>query len=113
MAILRKELNELAIQWNKHNISKSKSSTMPAGKPNTLYFCPELVGGIPCKKDVDSTEIDEFDDPIFIVQAPDNSHEFIEFAETVMDSYGMEIPENFSEALELYFVLLGAIDDHL
>lgn len=41
----QKELANLKILWNTHNIRKTKNSLLPYGKPCNIYFMPEVFGG--------------------------------------------------------------------
>ena len=114
MHILRDEFNELAVRWNTHIISRSKHSNLPRGRPDSMYFLPNLFNATDQKQELDLNEIKEFEDPAFVQCSKDNKDDFIEFAETVLCMKGYEKkPKTVAEALETYFVLLEAIDKYL
>ena len=114
MDILRQELHEVAILWNQHQLSPSRGSLLPHGRPDALYFVPELFNCISHKKPLGESELKEFEDPSFQQVASDNCEEFKEFAETVLVRNGQSIkPKNVKEGLEMYFFLLEEINKHL
>ena len=100
------------MRWNNHLIAPSKSTTLPRGKPNALYDLPELYNCQSHRMPLNPTEVDEFDDPAFINKVDDISEEFQEFAEIVLslNGHSSERPKSVSEALEVYFILLDAIE---
>lgn len=44
MALIQKELNMVASEWNSHRIRKNKMAECPSGVPDELYFLSELSG---------------------------------------------------------------------
>ncbi|XP_057293864.1 uncharacterized protein LOC130622416 [Hydractinia symbiolongicarpus] len=74
----RKNLDKFAIRWNQHLLAPSKGATAPRGRPDTLYFVPELYGCESFKKTLDLNELEEFSQ--LSVPDHDNEPEFIEFA---------------------------------
>ena len=42
IGLIQTELDETAKLWNNHSIRKSKNSECPPGKPNVLFFSPEI-----------------------------------------------------------------------
>ena len=110
MRLLREELEEFKNRWNCHLIAKSRGSTLPRGRPNSLYCLPELRQTEPFRKDVDLEELEEFNDPTFIRETDDISDDFKEFVSVVLET--VETTNNsqsVDEGLHLYFVLLAAI----
>ena len=43
-AILQKELYRVARHWNTHKIRPYPNQDTPAGKPDVLFFLPEVTG---------------------------------------------------------------------
>ena len=87
MRLLRKELKEIASDWNVHIISSSRYQR-PRGRPDTMYFLPHLYN----KQNlgtVDHEEIDELH-PSVTVELQDYCHEFGEFTRTVLESAGYD-----------------------
>ena len=58
IGVLRKELKEMAEEWNEHIISKS-SNGGPSGRPDTMYFLPHLFD---CQDYSDPLEDDDMRD---------------------------------------------------
>ena len=86
MQLLRKELKEIASDWNVHIISSSRYQG-PRGRPDTMYFLPHLYNRQNLGTEVDNEEIDELY-PSVTVELQDYSPEFGEFARTVLESAG-------------------------
>ena len=59
MQLLRKELKEIASDWNVHIISSSRYQG-PSGRPDTMCFLPHLYNRQNLGIEVDNEEIDEF-----------------------------------------------------
>ena len=130
MGSLREELNEFKNCWNCHLIATSHGSTLPRGRPYSLYCLPELYEGESFRKDVDLEELEEFNDPAFIretddisvddisvddisdddISDDDISDDFKEFASIVLETgETANYPQSVDEGLHLYFILLEAI----
>ena len=59
MRLLRKEIKEIASDWNVHIISSSRYQG-PSSRPDTMCFLPHLYNGQNLGTEVDNEEIDEF-----------------------------------------------------
>ena len=111
MRLLRKELKEIASDWNVHIISSSRYQG-PRGRPGTMYFLPHLYNKQKVGTEVDHEEIDELY-PSVTVELQDYCPEFGEFARTVLDSAGYDSHvANVGAALDLYFFLLMKTDEY-
>ena len=112
MHLLRSELNEFMERWNRHLIAKTKGASLPTGRPNSMYYLPQLYDAQSYKMPVDFAEVEEFEDPNFAQSRADISEEFSEFVETVLTIRGLSTnrPSNVKEALIMYFVLLEEIE---
>ena len=42
MEVLQKELNTVAIEWNRHTLQVKRNCQSPRGKPDVLFFTPQL-----------------------------------------------------------------------
>ena len=42
MSILRKELTDIANEWNRHLLSPNRNNT-PSGRPDVIYFPPQFL----------------------------------------------------------------------
>ena len=111
MNILREELNEIVARWNTHIIAPSKGTHLPRGRPDSLYFLPELYRSTSFKKSVDNSEIAQFEDPSFVITVEDNDKNFIEFAETILRMNMLDVskPRTVSQALKVYLILIDAV----
>ena len=90
--------------------AKSGGSTLPRGRPNSLYFLPELYETESFRKGVDLEELEEFNDPTFIWETDYISDDFKEFVSVVLKTVETtNNPQSVDEGLHLYFVLLETI----
>jgi len=112
MDLIQSELHRVVLEWNVHRIRPSTNLESPSGKPDILYFLPELTGaqhyGIPI--DMDEIEIAEFM-CAERQQAKGCCPAFKGLAEMIMEDEGLDVPTNVDEARQLYLVLLDLIDD--
>ena len=46
--LIQTELDEVERQWHNHRIRRVGNLESPPGRPNVLFFSPELTGGIEC-----------------------------------------------------------------
>ena len=104
MSIRRKELTDIASEWNRHLLSPNKNNT-PSGRPDVMYFLPHLYGTTGHMISIDAAETEEFID--FFSAVPfDFSDEFDEFAGALMnEKNNMEMPYDPSSAFDLYLRL--------
>ena len=109
MGSLREELDEFKNCWNCHLIATSHGSTLPRGRPYSLYCLPELYEGESFRKDVDLEELEEFNDPAFIRETDDISDDFKEFVSVLEVGETTNNLQSVDEGLHLYFILLEAI----
>jgi len=116
MDILRAELTDVALRWNQHIISPSQNVSLPRGRPDSLYFLPQLYESRSYRKEINIDELSVFEDPEVIIQPEDNSPEFLEFVSQVVELKGIENfskPKTTKDALELYFILLELIQEFM
>jgi len=101
--VLQYELNTIAEEWNRHHIRKQKNSELPAGKPNVMYFLPEIFDtsdyGKPTIQDVNTclrlySKMPEVHNPLFA-----------ELVELLFPGTGY--PLNIEQAFELYCKLIN------
>ena len=99
-------------EWNVHRIRPSANLESPSGKPDILYFLPELKGAQDYSTliDVDETEIANHmcaTRP----QAKGCCPSFKDLGEMIMEDERLDTPTTIDKACQLYFVLLDLIDD--
>ena len=105
MLLLRKELKEIASDWNVHIISSRYQG--PRGRPDTMYFLPHLYNRQNLGTEVDHEEIDELY-PSVTVELQDYCAEFGEFERTVLESAGCDSHvADVGASLDLYFFSLN------
>ena len=109
VGVLRKELKEMAGEWNEHIITKS-SNGGSSGRPDTMYFLPHLFD---CQDYSDPLEDDDIDEFLPAVEEipPHYSAEFGEFAEIIMTNEGLEMPVDVKSCLNFYLFLLEKIEE--
>ena len=112
MALLRKELYQVAELWNQHIISSSKfgNSSGPRGRPDCMFFLPHLYSTEDFKVSVDEDDVQEFIDHSTMCP-PDYSEDFKEFALTVMNELDLQEPQDVNSALDLYIKLLKEVEN--
>jgi hypothetical protein len=45
MNLIQAELDRIANNWNMHVIRPQKNASIPSGKPDVMFFVPEIFGG--------------------------------------------------------------------
>ena len=58
MSIRRKELTDIASEWNRHLLSPNKNNT-PSGRPDVMYFLLHLYGTTGHMISIDAVETEE------------------------------------------------------
>lgn len=113
MPLIREELHRVAELWNLHRIRpQSSNRDSPCGRPDILYFLPELNSRVSYIHDVTLDDIEIAEEMCCAQNTLDNSFEvFKELAEMIMTDEDLQVPSNPDEALELYLNLLDLIED--
>ena len=111
MKILQEELDRVATEWNLHHIRSNKNSENPHGKPDVMYFTPELYdtrdyGFQVAREDVAICQELYSKDKLY-----DYDQEFLELIELMRPN--MTIPTTADDALNLYTSLICEIDECL
>lgn len=58
MDLIQDELNRIVLEWNLHRIQPSTNLESPSGKPDILYFLPELKDAQDYSTPIDVEEIE-------------------------------------------------------
>lgn len=99
--ILKSALYKIASEWNSHRIRTVSESESPGGRPDILYFTPEMTGANDLKIVCTDNDIDEIEDRV--ERWPNDflcSEEMIELVHTVM---GRDCnPRNVDEARGMF-----------
>ena len=99
--VLQAELDFVREHWNTHTIRKSKHGTAP-GRPDSIYFLPELHGTTDYIYNVSTEEIEH---GLLHISTEDvdnlevNEHE--EYFEYVRNNLSIMLPTDWEEALEM------------
>ena len=102
MHIVQDELKHVAEEWNLHRIRPCRNSESLAGRPDVLYFLPEVEEAIDYSTPAPSDEID-LAKQVCCDQLNEEpaSREFVELAHLIMDEEDLTMPENAEEAPSL------------
>ena len=84
ISILRKELTDIANEWNPHLLSPDINNT-PSGRPDSMYFLLHLHRTTDHMISINTSKTDKFIIITTSAVPSDFSDEFGEFAETLMN----------------------------
>lgn len=102
--ILQADLDECVELWNKHRIRPSRLAMCPGGVPNELYLLPHRSGSRDCGFPVNDVDLGAFPESRLATQLCGDIkiQEYLEFA---MEHNQLQRPQNWEEALHLYFTM--------
>ena len=109
--ILRDELYEIAAFWNTHSICPVNNSETPSGKPDVLYYIPDLQGhrNYVCTPENFLLSLEVAEETCCTRKLEWScSPEFKELASIIMED--LLLPSNASDAEDLYICLLLSIE---
>ena len=111
MGVLQRELNQVAILWNQHTIQIKKNNPGPRGKPDVMFFQPQLHDTIDFKISCDNDCVDVCRD-MYTSEGANNgiSEEFKELACLLLNDADVQMPVSMGEAVSLYAKLMDKID---
>ena len=112
MSILRDELHRAARLWNVHKIRPSTNVESPSGRPDVLFFLPEVSNSRNYITGVDLDEL-ELAEERCCKRTPQSGccEEFVQLASMIMEEKGLEFPRTAEEAATLYVTLLEEIEN--
>ena len=108
--VLQSELDEVKVMWNNHYIRHSREAECPAGKPDVLFYTPTFSGGIDCKFPMNLVDLELTKSVIELPTFHGYTQEIAELAGVVMHEENMELPDNCTNAKELYIKLVSEIE---
>lgn len=111
MPLIQEELDRVAVHWNLHKIRPSSNEESPSGRPDVLYFLPELSGSRSRSQEINMDDIEDIQDMLNNHAHVSRSVDFAELANLIMEDEGLSMPETADEALELYALLVSSIND--
>ena len=106
MPVLRKELHSVAKLWNIKKLRVDKNADVLGGKPDVLFFVPEVYSTHSYLADVNQENV-EACKALYGAQCRDYSQEFEELVGYIVPNH--RVPQNTEESLTLFI----EITDHL
>ena len=100
--VIQKNLDKIKSHWNSHYIRRSRYETM-AGRPNELYFLPELHDGLNFIQEVSDQEIQTVFQNLHVQPKESDYQDYFTY---VADEASLMQPKDWREAFELYQTLL-------
>jgi len=112
MNVLRDELHRAARLWNLHRIRLSTNVESPSGRPDVLFFLPEVSNKRNFLTDVDLDEL-EIAEERCCYRTPHIGccDEFAQLASIIMAEKDLQFPRTAEEAATLYVTLLEEIEN--
>ena len=105
MDLIRDELHRFARLWDNHQIRPSINCESPSGRPDLLYYLPEVSAThnflVPFDKD----------DVILCEEELCDMKEFCQLANIIMNEENLMLPKDPMEARNLYLSLINHIDN--
>ena len=110
--LLRCELHMIRQLWNAHPIRKSRNAHVPHGKPDIIYYIPEIFGGRDLLCTFSGDELDVLSE-LLTRSAPDCHDLFHELFEILIEEGGQNMPTCLPEADALLVYLLDTAEFHI
>ena len=109
MDLIEADIHRCAKEWNEHRIQPRKNREGPAGKPNLLFFHPELVEATTHSFPADLIALDEIQCELeangYI--PPQHDPTFTRLVNVLVPDW--KIPENVDEGLGLYGQIIDSL----
>ena len=103
MQLLQDELNQVAKHWNLHKIRPSTNGDSPAGRPDVLYFLPELQETMNFCSPVPEEELELVREMCCDkTQATDTDGCFADLASLIVEEEDLSMPDDAEDAVKLY-----------
>lgn len=112
MKIIQEELSRFSQIWNLHKIRKSRNPESPDGRPDVLYFLPDVTASRDLLTAVSPDDI-EIARERCCMNAPQFgcSAEFAELALFIMQEKNLTMPSSKEDAIILYTTLVNEIEN--
>ena len=110
MDIIREELHQIMNEWNLHSIATKKNSECEKGKPDVMFFMPQMHGTVSYGQHVSPEDIQYCLEYAVKPNEQGCSREFVDLVTLLKP--GLEKPETNIEALELYNELCTLIAEY-
>lgn len=109
--LLQKELDRLVQFWNNHHMRQVRHSSSPAGRPNILFFAPQLSNGMDYKFPVNDEDLALARDFTSPPSSAGCCMEMETFGNMIMNERLIALPINAESAKELFWILVHEIDN--
>jgi hypothetical protein len=110
--IIRDELYKVARHWNIHCIRPSINSESLSGRPDTLYFLPEVNNTRDYKTRTNAADMEVAEEMCCLQNPPNGCEpEFNELATIIMRENRLQMPTTVEEAEQLYVELIHIIEN--
>ncbi|OWF36955.1 hypothetical protein KP79_PYT02570 [Mizuhopecten yessoensis] len=111
MDALQTDLDRIAQHWNSHDIRPQRTyRELPSGKPDVMYFVPELTDGHNFKTVVDAEDVNSCIN-LYGKQKQTCSKEFKQLVNIIKPN--VQIPVHPDEALRLFTELTIILEDYI
>jgi len=113
MDLIRDELHRFARLWNNHRIRPALNSESPSGRPDLLYYLPEISATQNFLVPTDNDDVIRCEQQLCDVdcRSLNCSEEFLELANIIMNEENLMLPKDPMEARNLYLSLINHIDN--
>lgn len=112
MGILRTELKKVQIEWNTHHIRPVSTSLAPSGKPDIIYFFPEIYDARSYLHNVDDDLLEELTE-VATDDLDDCEVLHKELFENVFQEMNLDEPVTLSDASRNYVTILDTIEEEI
>lgn len=112
LKLLRKELNLIKIQWNTHHIRSSRASQSPSGKPDIMFYFPEVYDTQSYLEAVDPQEVAVVRE-LSSEQIPDCVPLYQELFDSIVAEATLDSPNTLQEAAQLLAAILDTVDEEV
>ena len=107
MDVLRKELHQVAKEWNVHRIRPSSNDESPPGKPDVLYSIPATTN---TRSYIIAVQDDDLEVAEQLCREAPSSQQFSDLANIIMEANNLSMPESVEQARRLYIDLMSEIN---
>ncbi|XP_048749877.2 uncharacterized protein LOC125661760 [Ostrea edulis] len=105
--LVQDDLNKCAQEWNQHRMRHTKSAELPGGKPDLMFYVPQLYDTLDYKIEIDEADVDAAEDFCVRQSASGCLEEFEVECKNILLENSWSHPSNHKEALALYEWLIS------
>ncbi|XP_033646897.1 uncharacterized protein LOC117306426 [Asterias rubens] len=105
LGLIQDELDRTADVWNTHIISPSKNENVPHGRPNVMYFVPELYNTKNYTQGITQDDLDECEEECIFRGSIPCDEDVFRLCSFIMAKRHLTLSHDAYSGLELYLVL--------